>query len=98
MLRPPPGGSRPTVLEPLGYGIENLGVRVRAPVRERIFSSPRRLNVFWGPPSLLSRGYTGLFAPGVMTPRRETDHSPLTTAEVEKTWIYISTLPHVFVT
>jgi hypothetical protein len=41
----------------LGYG----GVRVRVPVGSSIFSSPRHPDQFWGPPSLLSNGYWGLF-------------------------------------
>jgi hypothetical protein len=41
---------------PTAYG---LGVRV--PVGARIFSSPRRPDRSWGPPSLLSNGHRGLF-------------------------------------
>jgi hypothetical protein len=33
---------------------------------------------------------------GVKRPGREVDHSPLTSAEVKKTWIYISTPPYAF--
>jgi hypothetical protein len=44
-----------------GYGLEDGGIGVRVPVGSRIFSSPRRPDRLWGPPSLLSNGYWGLF-------------------------------------
>jgi hypothetical protein len=49
-----------------------------------------------GPPSLISRGYWKLFPPGVKRQRRESDHSPPTSAEVKKTWISTTTSPSVF--
>jgi hypothetical protein len=39
---------------------------------------------------------TGGSSPGVKRPKREADHSPPTSAEVKKTWIYTSTPPYVF--
>jgi hypothetical protein len=39
-----------------GCGLDGRGVEVWVPVRERIFSSPRRPDRFWGLPSLLSNG------------------------------------------
>jgi hypothetical protein len=39
--------------------LEGRVVGVRVPLRSRIFSSPRRPDQFWGPPSLLSKGYRG---------------------------------------
>jgi hypothetical protein len=47
-----------------GYGLDDRGVGVRAPVGSRIFSSPRRPDRPWSPPNLLSNGYLGLFPRG----------------------------------
>jgi hypothetical protein len=50
-----------------------------------------------GSPSLLSNGYGGgAYFHGVKPPGRGTDHSPPTSAEVKKTWIYTYTRPYVF--
>jgi hypothetical protein len=38
----------------------------------------------------------GALSPGVKRPGREADHSPSTSAEVKKTWIYTSTPPYAF--
>jgi hypothetical protein len=48
-----------------GYGLDDWGVRVRVLVGSTIFSSPRRLNWLWGPPSPLSNGYRGKSGRGV---------------------------------
>jgi len=50
------------------------------------FSSPPHPDRFWGPPSLLSNGYQGLFPWG-----READHSPPSSAEVKNAWSHTST-------
>jgi hypothetical protein len=39
---------------------------------------------------------TGGSFPGVKRPGREADHSPPTSAEVKKIWIYTSTSPYAF--
>jgi hypothetical protein len=60
---------------------------------EKFFSSPPRLDRFWGPPSLLYNGYQGDFSAGIERSGREADHSP--SAEVNNEWNYNST-PHKF--
>jgi hypothetical protein len=58
-------GSRDSIVGmTTGYGLEDRGIGVQAPVRSRIFSSPQRPDRFWGPPSLLSNGYRRLFPGG----------------------------------
>jgi hypothetical protein len=71
-----------------GYRLDNRGVGVRVPVGSRIFTSTCHPDWLWGPPNLLSNGW-GLFPQG-----READHSPPTSAEVKKTWIYTFTPPY----
>jgi hypothetical protein len=57
------------------------------------FTSAYHPNWLWDPFNLLTNGYLGAFSQGVKRQRREADHSPPTSAEVTKTWIYISTPP-----
>jgi hypothetical protein len=41
------------------YGLDCREIGVRVPVWVTFFSSPRRLDWFWGPSNLLSNGYRG---------------------------------------
>jgi hypothetical protein len=50
-----------------------------------------------GPPSLLSNRYLG-HSPVTNRPERESDHSRLTSAEVESMWVYTLTSPYAFMT
>jgi hypothetical protein len=79
-----------------GYGLEDQGVGVQVPVQEIIFTSPCHPDWLWGPPSLLSNGYWCPFLPGIKRLGCETDNSPPNCAEFKKTWVYTSTLSHVF--
>jgi hypothetical protein len=78
------------------WEVDDRRVGVRVPVGSRIFSLPRRPDRLWGAPSLLSNGYCRVFRPGVKRPGHEADHSPPTTAEVKKMWLYTSTPPYFF--
>jgi hypothetical protein len=40
-----------------GYGLDDQGVGVQVPVGSRIFSSPLRPDLLWGPPNLLPNEY-----------------------------------------
>jgi hypothetical protein len=57
----------------------------------KLFSSPRRQDRLWGPPSLLYSGYWG-FSPGMKRPGREADHCP-SSAEVKNVGSYTSNSP-----
>jgi hypothetical protein len=47
-----------------GHGLDSRAVTFRLPVEARFFSSARRPNRLWGPPSLLSIGSGGPFTVG----------------------------------
>jgi hypothetical protein len=79
-----------------GYWLDDWGVGVLVPVGARIFTSPCCPDRLCGPHNLLSN-VPGDPSPEVKRPGREADHSPPTSAEVKKTWIYTSTPPYNFV-
>jgi hypothetical protein len=78
------------------YGLEIRGVGVRVPVRSRIFSSPFSSRSVLGFTQLPSQWVPVALPSGVKRQGREADHSPPTSAEVKRTWIYIFTTPYVF--
>jgi hypothetical protein len=47
-----------------GYGLDGRGVGVRIAVEAWFFSTTRRPDRFWSPPSILSNGYRVLFSGG----------------------------------
>jgi hypothetical protein len=61
---------------------------------KRFYSSPKRPDMLWGPPSPLRSVYRGS-SPGLKRPGRDIDHSSLSSAEVENKWNYTSTPPVV---
>jgi hypothetical protein len=73
-----------------GYGLNDQGAGVRVPVGSTIFTSPYR------PDQLGSTQPPIKWVPGVKRQGREADHSPATSAEVKKMWIYTSTPQCVF--
>jgi hypothetical protein len=76
--------------------LDDLGVEIRVPVGSRISTFLYCPGWLRGPPGLLSNWYRGTLSPGVKRQGRETDHSHPTSAEVDKTWIYTSTLQYIF--
>jgi hypothetical protein len=78
-----------------GYELDDQGVGIRVPVGSRVFSSPRRPDRLWAHPASYPMR-TGSSSPGVKRPRREADHSPPTSVEVKKMWIYTFTPTYGF--
>jgi hypothetical protein len=60
-----------------GQGSISGGVKI-------FFFVPQRPDRLWSQPNFLYNGYRGLFPWGVKRPGRETDHSPLSSAETKK--------------
>jgi hypothetical protein len=50
---------------------------------KRFFSSSEHLDQLWGPPSLLVKGYQGLFTLGIKRLGHEADHSPTSSVEIK---------------
>jgi hypothetical protein len=76
-----------------GYDLDDQGVRVRVPMGARIFftSSRQALCPIQHPIQWVPRA----LSLGVKRPGLEADHSPQSSAEVKKMWIYTSTPPYV---
>jgi hypothetical protein len=64
----------------------------RIPVWANIFSSPKRTDRLWGPPSIIFNGFRASL-PGVKWFGRGVNHSLLSSAEVKNEWSYTSTPP-----
>jgi len=62
---------------------------------KRFFSSTKRSDRLWGPPSLLFNEHRGSF-PGKTQPEREINYLPPSRGEVKNGWRYTSTLPYAF--
>jgi hypothetical protein len=75
-----------------GYGLDDRGVGVRVPVGSRI-SFLRVVQTGSGAHPTSYPMVPRDLSPGVKRPGRETYHSPQTSAELKKRWIYTST-PH----
>jgi hypothetical protein len=77
-----------------GYGLGDWEVGVRVPVGSRIFTHVVQTGSEVHPTSYTMG--TGSCFPEVKRPGREADHSPPTSAEVKKMWMYTSTPPYAF--
>jgi hypothetical protein len=78
----------------IGYGLDDSGVGVLVLVGSRIFSALSR-------PALRSTQPPIQWIPGAVSQEakqlgREADHSPPTSSELKKMWIYTSTSPYAF--
>jgi hypothetical protein len=72
-----------------GYGLNDQGVGVKSPGAGKNFHFSMSSKPALGPTQPPIQ-----WVPGVKRPGREADHSPPTSAEVKKTWIYTSTRLH----
>jgi hypothetical protein len=79
-----------------GYWLDDRKFGVRVLVGSGIFSSTPSPDWLLGPTQPPNLWVPGALSPGVKRPRRQADHSPPTSAEVKKTWIYTCTSPYVF--
>jgi hypothetical protein len=80
-----------------GYGLDDRGVGVPVPGGTRIFCSQQRPDRLWGPTHPPIQWVTVALSTGLKRLGRESDHSPPTSAEVKKMWIYTSTPPYTFI-
>jgi hypothetical protein len=78
---------------------ENFNIDLLGAGRPRGWSSsPGRVkNLLFPQVVQTGSGEPGALSPGVKPPWLEDDHSPPTSVDVKKMWIYISTPPYAFV-
>jgi hypothetical protein len=82
----------------MGYGLNGRGSGFDSRQGQDIFlfsTSSRQALVFTQSPI---RWVPGSLSPEVKLPGRETDHCPVSDAEVESQWNYTITSPHIFMT
>jgi hypothetical protein len=78
-----------------GYGLEDRGSEFETRWGKNFhFSTSSRPAL--GPTQPPIQWISEALSPGIKRPGREDDHSPPTSAEVKKVWIYISTPPYAF--
>jgi hypothetical protein len=78
------------------YGLDGLGERSSSPGRGKLSLLAMSSRPVLGPSPPPIQWIPGALSPGVKRTGREADHSPPTSAEVKKAWIYTSTPPYVF--
>jgi hypothetical protein len=78
------------------YGLDGEGVGVRVPVVKNFFFSTSSRPAL-GPVQPPIQWVLGALSPGVKRPGSEAYHSPPTSPEVKKTWIYTFTPQYVFI-
>jgi hypothetical protein len=76
-----------------GYGLDCQGGLSSSRDRVKIFLFYRSSRPALGPTPPSIQWAPGVLSQGVKRSRREADHSPPTSAEVKKIWIYTSTPP-----
>jgi hypothetical protein len=79
-----------------GYGLDEQRGGSSSPGRVKKFSLLHIVQTGSGVHPTSYKMGTWVSFPGVKRQGREADHSPLTSAEVKKMWIYTSTPPYVF--
>jgi hypothetical protein len=79
-----------------GYGLDDRGVGSSSPGRVKNFHFSMSSRPALGSTQLPIQWAPGTLSSGVKRQGRETDHSPRTSAQVNKIWIYTSTPPYAF--
>jgi hypothetical protein len=87
-------GSQDTVVGiGTGYGLDDRGVGVRVPVGVKNFLFFTSSRPALGSTQSRIQWVPGVLYPGIKRTGREADHSPPTSAETKKMWIYTSNPP-----